>query len=115
MGLDLQAVDPEIVFFHPSNELKVILRRVSINYDKHWKQMQSIVSGILLEDIMELIDNKHCNSFALLVSEIEREYDELLRLAVQETLNPSRLLAICFSSISVGYYKCSNNLEIPQS
>ena len=81
LGFDLHTIDPETTFFHPAVQFGQILNIVNINYDKHKDQMESIVSGISREDITNLVGLLHCNSFALLILEIQREYGESCKVA----------------------------------
>lgn len=75
-GINIQIVDPEITFFQPASQLRQILNIAEINYGKHKEDIERIVSGITLKDIETLIKENRCNSFALLVSELERSFLE---------------------------------------
>lgn len=77
LGFDLEAVDPETNFFHPAIKFAQVLNLANINYDKHTGEVESFVSRILLNDIHDFVSADCCNSFVLLFSEIQRQYDEV--------------------------------------
>lgn len=78
LGFNLETIDPETVFFHPSNNLKSILNLANIRYAKHIGDIEGFVSHIMLDDFKSLIESNRCNSFMLLFNEIEREFYDAL-------------------------------------
>lgn len=65
VGYDLSAIDAEKEFFHPASNLTKILNLVGINYNKHLSEVESIISSISFDDIVDVIgsDDKRCKSF----------------------------------------------------
>jgi hypothetical protein len=65
LGYDLSAIDAEKVFFHPASNVTKILNLVGINYNKHLSEVESIISSISFDDIVDVIENddKRCKSF----------------------------------------------------
>jgi hypothetical protein len=65
LGYDLSAIDAEKVFFHPASNVTKILNLVGIKYDKHFSEVESIISSMTFDDIVDVIesDEKRCESF----------------------------------------------------
>ncbi len=76
LGFDLQVIDPETTFFHPAVQFEQVLRLANRAYGKHGDEMESIVSGITLDDMRDVVAAGRCRSFTSFLSEIQREFDE---------------------------------------
>jgi len=76
LNIDLANIDPEQSIFHPAVVFAQILRIANINYDKHGREIESYVSRITLDDVTHLANENRCNSFALLLSNIQAGYAE---------------------------------------
>ena len=63
LGYDLSKIDPEVTFFHPAREVEKILAIAEKNYDKHAKEVESLVGKITKHDFETLIESNKCNSF----------------------------------------------------
>ena len=68
LGYDLSKIDPEVTFFHPAREVEKILAIAEKNYDKHAKEVESLVGKITKQDFETLIESNKCNSFKQFVS-----------------------------------------------
>ena len=80
LNIDLDVDDPETTIFHPAVIFGRILALANIRYGKHGDEMERIVSRITMEDIDFIVDSGRCNSLALFVSELQREFYEALNL-----------------------------------
>lgn len=71
LGFDLQVIDPQQVFFHPSDELKKILGLVGRTYTKSKHEVEMVTSGLDLDDLEMGTKNGKCSSFKKFLDEIE--------------------------------------------
>lgn len=76
LDYDLNAISPEITFFHPTTQLTEILGLSGISYDKSQNQMESIVGHLNLEDYQDAIKDNRCPSFESLFSKINNLSNE---------------------------------------
>ncbi len=63
---DLSTLDAEEAFFHPVATLNTILSLVGGRYEKHFSEVESIMSKMTFDDICEVLmeeNNPRCNSF----------------------------------------------------
>lgn len=70
LGYNLSKIDPEVTFFHPAREVEKILAIAEKNYDKHAKEVESLVGKITKQDFETLIESNKCNSFKQFVSAV---------------------------------------------
>lgn len=68
LGQDLSIIDPEIMFFHPAREVEKILAIAEENYDKHAKEVESLVGKITKQNFETLFESNKCNSFKQFVA-----------------------------------------------
>lgn len=64
------SLDPEGTYYHPSEVLKSIAIASGCSYDKHAKEIYSIVSHLSKEDYLSLVSSGKCASFASFVGGI---------------------------------------------
>jgi hypothetical protein len=66
LGYDLSTLDAETAFFHPVATLNEILSLVGGRYEKHFAEVESIMSKMTFDDICEVLmaeNPPRCNSF----------------------------------------------------
>lgn len=66
LGYDLSTLDAETAFFHPVATLNQILSLVGGRYEKHFSEVESIMSKMTFDDICEILLGENpprCNSF----------------------------------------------------
>jgi len=63
LGIDLNELDPEIAFFHPTKTLESIYDLVGKSYGKSKSDVNAIVNLIDKEDYTSLHQHSFCNSF----------------------------------------------------
>lgn len=73
IGYDMITGDPETEFYHPAEQLSMLLQLASKKYSKSKSDVNSLVSSIQKEDYIDLFNSGKCNSF--------REFCSLLSLA----------------------------------
>lgn len=72
LGYNLQDLNPEREFFHPTRQVSDIFNLVGGNYDKSRDQMESIVSYINMNDYDDALNNDKCPSFKSYFSELDK-------------------------------------------
>ncbi len=70
LGLNLIEINPETNFFHPAEQIDAIFLLSGIRYDKSRHQIESLVSKIDSNDILNATENGRCNSFYLFLEKI---------------------------------------------
>lgn len=70
LGKNHESIDPEITFFHPTREVETLLSKVNKSYDKHAKEVNSLLGNIKKEDFEQLDMDSKCASFSHFVAAI---------------------------------------------
>jgi hypothetical protein len=71
IGDNIETIDPEVTFFHPSNVLATVFALGGDSYKKRESNIEAILSQLQNDDFEELYSSEKCNSFNVF-------YDELL-------------------------------------
>jgi hypothetical protein len=74
LGFNLRDIDPQHRFFHPSDELKNILKLVGQNYRKSQHDTEKLTSRVDLDDVEAGIRGGKCTSFKGFLDEISLCY-----------------------------------------
>lgn len=64
LGFNIQTINPEVYFFHPSNEFSNIFYLIGRNYGKHRGQIEAFLSNLDETDLNTGIENNRCSKFA---------------------------------------------------
>jgi len=70
LGYNLRDIDPQMVFYKPSDEIDNILKLIGSRYTKKYGDMASICDKIVTTDFQDAKANDRCKSFAILYSDI---------------------------------------------
>jgi hypothetical protein len=65
LGFNLKEIDPQTIFYKPSNELNLIYSFIGNNYTKRDDDIESLCSNMNIEDFENAIENGRCQSFDL--------------------------------------------------
>lgn len=76
LGCLLSEIDPETSFYHPSSQLKKILKICKINYKKSKSDVESLLNGISIDDILTGFSNNRCNSLKTFYEELIATIDK---------------------------------------
>ncbi len=74
LGFNLRAIDPQRVFFHPSDELRKILELVGKTYGKSKHEIEMLTSRVDLNDVEMGIQDERCGSLKGFFGEIDSHF-----------------------------------------
>ena len=77
LGFDLNAVDPETTFLHPTEQVKSIMRLIGKEYNKRKSDVEALMAPVTKQDFIDLRDSGKCASFASFWASIPNEEDFL--------------------------------------
>jgi len=63
IGFDLIADDPETKFYHPAEQLSLLMQLADKSYNKSKSDVNSLLAAINKEEFIELFNSGKCNSF----------------------------------------------------
>ena len=63
LGIDLETVNPETAFFHPTNQMEEIYGLAEMSYDKHKGDIEAIANCLTVQGYSDLLKSDNCNSF----------------------------------------------------
>ena len=75
LGIDLEQIDPESTFLHPTEIVKKITALFGSAYDKHVGEVNAFMSNQLREDFLEFRDSCKCRSFSSFFASLPTETD----------------------------------------
>jgi len=70
LGYNLRNIDPQKVFYKPSDEVDNIFKLIALRYDKHYSEIESICSKMDTTDFQDAKANGRCKNFAELYSDL---------------------------------------------
>lgn len=73
LDIDLENIDPETTFFHPANQVEIILGLVGKRYSKKKGEINAIVSHLEKGDYLALDAAEKCSSFSQFYAVIPKE------------------------------------------
>jgi hypothetical protein len=71
LGFDLSAVDPQTTFFHPSDELRMIVELVGLTYRKSEREVEMITSRVDLDDLKTGTEGGKCSTLKKFADEMD--------------------------------------------
>ncbi len=70
LGFDLSKINPETEFLHPAVILSSIFNLIDGSYKKTYSEVESIVSNIDEEDILNATEDNRCEAFKIFYEDL---------------------------------------------